>query len=418
MSATGPAPTVSAPSVSVLIAAWNAEGSIRRSLGSVLAEQSVDLECVVVDDASTDGTARIVAEIAARDPRVVLVSLPVNEGVSSARNRGLDLVRGEWLTILDADDRFMPGGVRRLHEAATATGALAVVGQQVWSNGWQRWLGPLYDIPDIRRPGRKSLASAPGLVYYASPHGKLFHRSTFEGLRFEGRVLGDQPWIISALLRAGDGVEVIADTVYDWIRSVPPGGGPSITAATRASTRRGVEAAGVAAGALSKVMGEAERTIADPRAREVLAATYVDRLLRSDLSAHLVRALDRADPTIGDLFDAIATFVAGVPADLLLGADGLARDIVAPPLRRWGCVPAAARPPFWALAAAARSAQPDLARHAANPVERWALDGALGSAGGVRQRLAMVILRVLGVAAVPVRVVGALRRRAGGLFRA
>lgn len=417
MSAAGRAPSVTTPSISVLIAAWNAQGSIRRALESVLAEKEVDLECVVVDDASSDGTASVVAEIAARDPRVVFVSMAQNEGVSSARNHGLGIVRGEWLTILDADDRFMPGGLRRLHEAATATGALAVVGQQVWSNGWQRWLGPLYDIPDIRRPGRKSLASAPGLVYYASPHGKLFHRSCFQDLRFEGRVLGDQPWIISALLRAGDRVEVISDTVYDWIRSVPSGGGPSITAATRGSTRRGVEAAGIAEGALARVMGAAEQTIADPRAREVLAATYVDRLLRSDLSAHLVRALDRADPSMGDLFDAIATFLVGVPAGLLVGTNSLARDIVAPPLRRWDRVPANARPAFRALAAAARSAQPDLPRHAGNPLEHWALEASLCGTGSAR-RVAMVTLRILGVAAIPVRVVGALRRRAGGLLRA
>ncbi len=407
----------SLPSVSVLIACWNAEGSIRRALESVLAERGVALECVVVDDASTDATWRIASEVAARDPRVVLVALPENQGVSSARNRGLELVRGEWLTILDADDRFMSGGLRRLHETATATGALAVVGQQVWSNGWQRWLGPLYDIPDIRRPGRKSLASAPGLVYYASPHGKLFHRSCFEGLRFEGRVLGDQPWVIAALLRAGDRMEVIVDTVYDWIRSVPPGGGPSITAATRASTRRGVEAAGVAAGALAKVMAEADRTVPDARAREVLAATYVDRLLRSDLSAHLARALDRADATMDDLFAAITTFVVGVPPGLLANADGLARDIVAPPLRRWGRVPANSRPAYWALAAAAASAQPDLARHAANPIERLAITVVLDGGGRARRRLAMVALRMLGVAVVPVRVAGALRRRVGGLIR-
>jgi hypothetical protein len=404
-----------APSVSVLIAAWNADGSIRRSLASVLAERTIELECVVVDDASTDGTARIVAEIAASDPRVVLVSSPENEGVSSARNRGLDVVRGEWLTILDADDRFRPGGIRRLHEIAIATGALAVVGQQVWSSGRQRWLGPLYDIPDIRRPGRKSLASAPGLVYYASPHGKLFHRSCHENLRFEGRVLGDQPWIIAALLRAGDRVEVIAETVYDWIRSTPPGGAPSITATTRTSTRRGVEAAGVAGGALAQVMAEAARMVPDPVARRVLASTYADRLLRSDLGAHLVRALDRADPTIGDLFDAIATFIAGVPAGLLADVDGLARDIVAPPLRRWSHVPAGSRPAFRALASVAIAAQPDLPRHAGNPLERWALERVLGT-GAVEPALAMVALRVIGVVLVPIRVAAAVLRRARGLL--
>src|SRR6185369_16054412 len=99
-------------------AAWNAEGSIRRALDSVLAEHDLDLECVVVDDGSTDGTARIVAEVAVADPRVVLVALPHNGGVSAARNRGLEAVRGEWLTLLDADDRFLPGGLSRLHAAS------------------------------------------------------------------------------------------------------------------------------------------------------------------------------------------------------------------------------------------------------------------------------------------------------------
>jgi Glycosyl transferase family 2 len=403
------------PAVSVLIAAWNAEGSIRRALDSVLAEHDLDLECVVVDDGSTDGTARIVAEVAMADPRVVLVALPRNGGVSAARNRGLEAVRGEWLTLLDADDRFLPGGLGRLH-AASRDGALAVVGQQVWSNGRRTWIGPLYDVPDIRRPGRKSLAAAPGLLYYASPHGKLFHRSVVDGLRFEGRVLGDQPWVIAGLLRAGDRLEVIGDDVYEWIRTPPRGAGPSITAATRASARRGVEAAGVAEGALARVRAEAERSLPDPRDRDRVAAAYVERLLRSDLGAHLGQALGRGDPAMGELFGAIEAFIRGVPPTLLTGSTGLARDIVAPPLRRWNRVPVEARPAFWSLARSAIAAQPDLARQARNPVERWALRAVLTAPDGVRRATAIAALRLSRIATAPTelpRAAAALRRRLG-----
>ncbi|HXG26981.1 MAG TPA: glycosyltransferase family 2 protein, partial [Candidatus Binatia bacterium] len=110
------------PVVSVLVAAWNAAGSIERALTSVLEVSDVALECIVIDDGSTDGTADVVRRVAARDPRVRLLSSPANEGVSAARNRGLAEVRGAWLTLLDADDRFLPGGLATLVRAALRDG--------------------------------------------------------------------------------------------------------------------------------------------------------------------------------------------------------------------------------------------------------------------------------------------------------
>jgi hypothetical protein len=333
----------------------------------------IDLECVVVDDGSTDRTGEVVRRIADADPRVVVITLPENGGVSNARNRGLEVVRGEWLTLLDADDRFHRGGLAALHRAATERDALAVVGQQVWSRGGRRWIGPLYDIADIRRPGRKSLVRAPGLLYYASPHGKLFRRSLVEDLRFHGRVLGDQPWVVRGLIRAGDRLEVIGDTVYDWIRAPSAGAGPSITAATRSSVRRGVEAAGVATEALGLVRDELERLVPSADDRMTVLRAYVGRLLRSDLAAHLSTALARRDPEIAELYSAVEGFLASVPAAELEGVDALAQEILEPSLRRWGRIRPQARPAFWALAAVASRAQPDVARHGRSRVSRWVL---------------------------------------------
>jgi len=284
------------PAVSVLIPTWNAAAVIKRALASVLDERGLDLECIVVDDGSTDGTAEVVRQIARADPRLVLLPLPENAGVSNARNRGLEIARGRWLTLLDADDRFTPGGLGALVSAGEAGDDLAVVGQQVWSDGRRTWLGPLYDIPDIRRARRTSLAASPGLLYYVSPHGKLFRRDLVADLRFEGRVLGDQPWIIRGLLRAGDRLEVIGATVYEWIRTPPAGAGPSITTSTRGSARRGVEATRVASQALASVVAEADHSVPQARDRDVIRRAYLERLLRSDLGVHLARALRRRDP--------------------------------------------------------------------------------------------------------------------------
>jgi len=93
-----------APRLSVLLPTWNAAATVERALASILDEVDVRLEVLVIDDASTDGTADVVASVAERDARVVLIRLPANGGVSNARNHGLDVARGTWLAFLDAEE--------------------------------------------------------------------------------------------------------------------------------------------------------------------------------------------------------------------------------------------------------------------------------------------------------------------------
>src|SRR5262245_6415533 len=121
-----------APRLSVIVAAWNGAATIETALGSVLDQREVPLECVVVDDGSSDDTAARVEALAAGDRRVVVVRAPANEGVSAARNRALDVARGEWLTFLDADDRLLPGGLAAMLRAADdGDDVRAVVGQRI-----------------------------------------------------------------------------------------------------------------------------------------------------------------------------------------------------------------------------------------------------------------------------------------------
>ncbi len=337
------------PQVSVLIPCWNAAASIGRALDSVLVERRLALECVVVDDGSTDGTADVVREIAERDPRVVLVVSPANEGVSAARNRGLGVVRGTWLTFLDADDRLLPGGLAAMAEAAVATDVLAVVGQRIWSDGEQTWLSGHYDVPDIRLPGRKSLVANPGLLAYASATGKLIHRSCREDLWFRGRVLGDQPWTIRALLRAGGRIEVIDTTVYEWTRPRPGNEFQTITAAKRQSARLAAEAVRVATGAYAEVTAEAERVLPDPADRRVIAAGYFDRLVRSDFGGPVSRAAASTDAGTVELFEAIVAFLGAAPPEIVGRSRVVMRALVLPPLLSWRTLATDARPAAWSM---------------------------------------------------------------------
>jgi len=89
---------------SIIIPLYNKERQIARTLDSVLAQSVADFEVIVVDDGSKDGSAEIVKGYS--DPRIRYIKKE-NGGVSSARNRGIQEARGEWILFLDGDDRLM-----------------------------------------------------------------------------------------------------------------------------------------------------------------------------------------------------------------------------------------------------------------------------------------------------------------------
>jgi glycosyltransferase involved in cell wall biosynthesis len=111
--------------ISVVVPAHNAGRFLQRALVSVAAQSHRNLEVVVVDDGSTDGTAEIVSEAAAADTRFRLVRTG-RQGVSAARNRGIAETGGRWIATLDADDLWHPDKLTRqlrlLREAPEGTG--------------------------------------------------------------------------------------------------------------------------------------------------------------------------------------------------------------------------------------------------------------------------------------------------------
>ncbi|MBQ3788444.1 MAG: glycosyltransferase [Bacteroidales bacterium] len=95
--------------LSIIIPAYNAEAYLPQCLDSILAQEHQDCEVIVVDDGSTDGTAALLE----RYPDVKVVHQK-NRGMSTARNRGLDEARGEYILFVDSDDLLTDGALETL----------------------------------------------------------------------------------------------------------------------------------------------------------------------------------------------------------------------------------------------------------------------------------------------------------------
>ena len=109
--------------VSVLIPAFNARPTITAAVRSALCQQfEGEIEVIIYDDGSTDGTIAELERSIPADARVRILRAAENGGVSRARNRLLDAARGEWIAFLDADDVFMPDKLATCLHAALAQG--------------------------------------------------------------------------------------------------------------------------------------------------------------------------------------------------------------------------------------------------------------------------------------------------------
>ena len=136
-----------APIVSVITPAHNAAATIPASIESVTAQSHQDWELLVIDDASTDETADLVAAQAGADPRIRLLTLAQQEGVARARNAGLAAASGRFVAFLDADDLWQPTKLtRQLAFMESGDYALAYTAFRRFSNSVEA-AGRLIEVP-------------------------------------------------------------------------------------------------------------------------------------------------------------------------------------------------------------------------------------------------------------------------------
>jgi glycosyl transferase family 2 len=165
-----------APAVSVLITAYNREGFIGAAIESVLAQTWSNFELLVVDDASSDGTAAIARDYAARDRRIRVSVNERNLGDYPNRNRAATLASGTFLKYHDSDDVMYPHCLQTMTESLGAfpDAGFALTAHRSWDGG---------PVPMLINPAdayrREFLGSG---MFMVGPSCAMFRRGVFETL--------------------------------------------------------------------------------------------------------------------------------------------------------------------------------------------------------------------------------------------
>jgi glycosyltransferase involved in cell wall biosynthesis len=142
----GPVP----PRVTVAVSTWNRAHLVGRAIASVQAQTFKDIEILVVDDGSTDATPHVLGRI--DDPRLRIIRLDRNGGISRTRNTAIVLARGEWLAFLDDDNEWAPDYLSRQLTLAASRPGVDVVYCRAWRHDER--LGNDGVIPEVIREGR------------------------------------------------------------------------------------------------------------------------------------------------------------------------------------------------------------------------------------------------------------------------
>jgi glycosyltransferase involved in cell wall biosynthesis len=206
------APAADGGLVSVVIPAFNEADHLATSIGSVLAQTWRNLEVIVVDDGSTDGTAEFVRQLA--EPRVRLVRQPVNRGPSAARNRGLLTARGRWIAFLDADDAWRPEKISRQLQAMQRTNACACTcGYRLSTKLRQRLVTPQFAPAEFRNLILFGCTISPGSTLLVE-HGVFARVGLFDETL---RRLEDWDWLLryASLGNMIAVPEPLVDVTYD-----------------------------------------------------------------------------------------------------------------------------------------------------------------------------------------------------------
>ena len=185
--------------ITVIVPVYNAEKHLKECLNSIVCQSYKNIEILLIDDGSTDNSSKICDDFANKDNRIVVIH-KANEGVSVARNTGIEQASGKYITFVDADDYLEEFFIENLYRVAESTSASIITDDfyYVYENGKKK--NCCFDINqtlDSNVVQKKFLSSQINFGYI---WGKFFETTLVKKIKFEEyRVAEDQLFIYNCL---------------------------------------------------------------------------------------------------------------------------------------------------------------------------------------------------------------------------
>ena len=194
--------------VSVIIPVYNVEPFIRKCIDSVLAQSVPVSEIVLINDGSTDGSLDICNSYAGEDSRIRVIN-KANEGVSVARNTGIEMSSGKYLMFLDADDWLAPEAVETCLSYISSYDIVRFSAVVLYGDRTEKYdLGDGESLEDIIRLiiARKTIVGC---------CGALFRRELFEDVRFDHSFAVGEDWLVTAqLAKRSRNIKLLPDSYF------------------------------------------------------------------------------------------------------------------------------------------------------------------------------------------------------------
>jgi len=182
--------------VSVIIPTYNRSKYIDRAIASVLAQTYENMEAIVVDDGSTDDTARLVESYARKDSRLRLIAHDKRRGAQAARNTGIFAAAGKWIAFLDSDDEWLHDSLASRLQVADKDNVQVIHSEcDIIKDGDAQ--PRRYGLPALEGCVYKSLLQKPGTLFPSL----LVSKECFERIgRLDENIVSYQEWDTSIRL--------------------------------------------------------------------------------------------------------------------------------------------------------------------------------------------------------------------------
>lgn len=203
--------------LSVIIPVYKVEGTLDRCMASVTGQTFGDLEIILVDDGSPDGCPALCDAWAEKDNRIRVIHKE-NGGLSSARNAGLDIATGEWVTFVDSDDWLEPETYATVFGKLACSSAAGVdMAEFPVEHGGQL-------IRDPMEPGCYAVEGCAGRYWldhqqwlHCAVWNKVFRRSLFESLRFPEGENHEDIYLLPQLMLEMNRVLTVKEGLYHYM---------------------------------------------------------------------------------------------------------------------------------------------------------------------------------------------------------